>query len=79
METKVVVYLKSGLRLAPTPHDKIEYVGSKVYCYFCDFGPRVKTLIGHIENYGNYEGELSIVTSGDGQTLIAKETAKLAK
>ena len=77
---RIVVNLRPGLHLAPTPEDTCEYVGSKVFCYFDDFGKATKkTLIGYIGNDDDDDddddesntGSLIIVTSGDGSTLLA--------
>ena len=73
MDSRVVIHLSPDLKLAPTPLDRCEYVGSKVYCYFADFGPPVKTMIGHIENCGSYKGALTLITSGNGDKVTATE------
>jgi hypothetical protein len=70
-KSKIVVHLSGDLRMTPTPLDNCEYTGSKVYCYFEDFGTPVRTLVGYIENSSEYSGSLEIITSGDGNTLMA--------
>ena len=68
----VTVILKDDLRLTPTPLDDACFSGSKVYCYFEDFGTPVKTHVGFMENSGTFSGKLKILTSGTGCSVKAK-------
>ena len=82
-DMKVGVKLVAGLRLTPTPLDECEYDGMQVYCYFLDFGYRVKTLVGCIENENlrgeaadrlhsnNSCGKLQIIDSGAVDRVLA--------